>query len=173
MCSFLVWKNACLTYREFDPEGYLVGVPYTWYLWGQSFITLLKHAWREYDIVVVNEWKKKCVGFQWKWVSKRTVRSWEWNIRKKCCLSYNWTYFVITSNCQRFMQNIMSKQTPSNKLWCDIYIYDRYYIRTHVYMFLFTLNKRVFELSRVWPWRWTRGGTPCMVLIGPFFHYTL
>ncbi len=29
MCSFLVWKNACSNYREFDLEGDLVGVsPY-------------------------------------------------------------------------------------------------------------------------------------------------
>ncbi len=27
MCSFLVWKNACLNYREFDLEGDLVGTP--------------------------------------------------------------------------------------------------------------------------------------------------
>ncbi len=26
MCSFLVWKNACLNYREFDLEGDLVVV---------------------------------------------------------------------------------------------------------------------------------------------------
>ncbi len=73
MCSFLVWKNACLNYREFDLEGDLVGVPHTWYLSAQSFITLLKLVWREYDIVAMNEWKNKCVGLQWTWVSKRTV----------------------------------------------------------------------------------------------------
>ncbi len=33
-------------------------------------------------------------------------------------------------------------------------------------------KKRVFELSRVWPWRWPRGGTPYMVLIDPVFHNT-
>ncbi len=42
MCSFLVWKNACLNYREFDLEDDLVGVPHTWYLSAQSFKTLLK-----------------------------------------------------------------------------------------------------------------------------------
>ncbi len=42
MCSFLVWKNACLNYREFDLEGALVGVPHTWYLTIQPFITLKK-----------------------------------------------------------------------------------------------------------------------------------
>ncbi len=55
MCSFLVWKNACLNYREFDLEGDLVGVPHTWYLSAQSFIRLLKLVWREYDI----EWVEK------------------------------------------------------------------------------------------------------------------
>ncbi len=73
MCSFLVWKNACLNYREFDLEGDLVGVPHAWYLSAQSFIRLLKLVWREYDIVAMNEWKKKCVGLQRTWVSKRTV----------------------------------------------------------------------------------------------------
>ncbi len=73
MCSFLVWKNACLNYREFDLEGDLVGVPHTWNLSAQSFIRLLKLVWREYDIVAMNEWKKKCVGLQKTWVSKRTV----------------------------------------------------------------------------------------------------
>ncbi len=73
MCSFLVWKNACFNYREFDLEGDLVGVPHTWYLSAQSFISLLKLVWREYDIVTMNELKKKCVGLQRTWVSKRTV----------------------------------------------------------------------------------------------------
>ncbi len=30
-------------------------------------------------------------------------------------------------------------------------IYNRYYRRTRVYVFLFSVKKRVFELSRVWP----------------------
>ncbi len=42
ICSFLVLKNACLNYREFDLEGDLVGVSHVWYLSTQSFITLLK-----------------------------------------------------------------------------------------------------------------------------------
>ncbi len=73
MCSFLVWKNACLNYREFDLEDDLVGVPHTLDLSAQSFIRLLKLVWREYDIVAMNEWKKKCVGLQRTWVCKRTV----------------------------------------------------------------------------------------------------
>ncbi len=32
MCSFLVWKNACLNYRDIDLETDLVGVPHAWYL---------------------------------------------------------------------------------------------------------------------------------------------
>ncbi len=73
ICSFLVWKNACLNYREFDLEGDLVGVPHTWYLSAQPFITLIKLVWRQYDIVAMNEWRKKWVGLQRTWVSKRTV----------------------------------------------------------------------------------------------------
>ncbi len=52
-----------------------MGVPHTWYLSAQSFIRLLKLVWREYDIVAMNEWKKKCVGLQRTWVSERTVYS--------------------------------------------------------------------------------------------------
>ncbi len=74
MCSFLVCKNACMNYREFDLEGDLVGVPHTWYLSAQSFSTLLKLVWREQDMGAMNDWKKKCVGLQWTWVSKRTVQ---------------------------------------------------------------------------------------------------
>ncbi len=48
-------------------------LPHTWYLSAQSFIRLLKLVWREYDIVAMNEWKKKCVDLQRTWVSKRTV----------------------------------------------------------------------------------------------------
>ncbi len=32
MHVFLVWKNACFNYREFDKEGDLVGEPHTCYL---------------------------------------------------------------------------------------------------------------------------------------------
>ncbi len=53
-----------------------------------------------------------------------------------------------------------------------IYIYDRYYIRTHAYAFLFSvknacLNYREFDLEGD-----LAGGTPCMVFIGPALHYT-
>ncbi len=44
MCSFLSMENACLNYHEFDLEGDPVGVPHTWYLSAQSFITQLKRV---------------------------------------------------------------------------------------------------------------------------------
>ncbi len=42
MCSFLVWKNACLNYREFDIEGDLVGAPHTWFFIGPVFHNIIK-----------------------------------------------------------------------------------------------------------------------------------
>ncbi len=79
---------------------------------------------------------------------------------------------------QRPMHSIcvwdMIKQSKPLQTRYDMtFIYDRYYIRTHVYVFLFSVKKRVFELSRVWPWRWPRGGTPYMECIGPVFHYRI
>ncbi len=122
-----------------------------WYISAQSFITLFKLVWGEYDIVALNEWKKKCVDLQRTWVSKRTV-----------CV------------CNK------KKQSKSLETRYDTtYISDRYYwtcywqyIRTHIYVFLFSVKKHVFELSWVWPWRWPRGGTPYMIFIGPVFHNT-
>ncbi len=38
---------------------------------------------------------------------------------------------------------------------------------------IFNVKKHVFELSRAWPWRWSPGGTPYMVFIGPVFHYII
>ncbi len=50
--------------------------------------------WREYDIVAINEWKKKCVVLQRTWVSKRTVQ-----IRLSAafipCLHAIWRYIVL------------------------------------------------------------------------------
>ncbi len=126
MCSFLVWKNACLNYREFDLEGDPVGVSHTWYLSAQSFITLLKLLFEESRTWLL--WMR----------GKRNV---------SVCIGH--------------------------ELANALYIYDRYYIRTHVYVFLFSVKKRVFELSRVWPWRWPRVGTSYMVFIGPVFHNTI
>ncbi len=70
----LIEKNYEFSYREFDLKDDLEGVPRTWYLPNQSFITLLKLVWRELDMVAMNNWrKKKRVGLQRIRVSKRTV----------------------------------------------------------------------------------------------------
>ncbi len=45
--------------------------------------------------------------------------------------------------------NMIKQSNPLQTRYDMTYIYDRYYIRTHVYMFLFSVKKRVFELSRV------------------------
>ncbi len=47
-------KNACFSYREFSLERDLVGVPHTWYLLGQFFITRLKLVWRDLDMMAMN-----------------------------------------------------------------------------------------------------------------------
>ncbi len=127
ICSFLVWKNECLNYREFDLEGDLVGVPHTWYLSAQPFITLIKLVWRQYNIVAMNEWKKKCVGLQRTWVSKRTVCVWNMIEQSKPLQTrYDTTYI-------RHIYTTYIRQ----------YISDRYFIRTHVYVFLFSVKKQV------------------------------
>ncbi len=66
-------KHACLNYREFDLESDLVGTPHSENLSDQSFITLLKLAWRECDLVAINNWKKTNVGLQRTRACKRTV----------------------------------------------------------------------------------------------------
>ncbi len=91
------------------------------------------------------------------------------------CLRFSRIFFLINFQCH--MHSIcvwnMIKQSKSLKTRYDTtYIYDKYYIRTHVYVFLFSVKKRVFELSRVWPSRWPRGGTPYIVFIGPIVHNT-
>ncbi len=101
----------------------------------------------------------------------------------KCSL-WNVPVFLFVINLLRHVHSIyvwhVTKQSKSLQTRYDtiyiyifIYIYDRYYIRTHVYLFPFSVIKRVFELLRVWPWRWPRGGTPHMVFIGPVFHNTI
>ncbi len=65
------------------------------------------------------------------------------------------------------------KQSKSLQTRYDkTHVYNRYDNRTHVYVFLLSVKKHVVELSRVWPWRWPRGGTTCKVFIGPVFHKT-
>ncbi len=109
MCSFLVWKNACLNYREFGLEDDLVGVPNAWNLSAQSFIRLLQLVWREYDIVAMNEWKKKCVGLQRTWVSKRTVGTYQW-LRFGYVYCVNWC-----STCAEEDQG--NAHYPRRNLW--------------------------------------------------------
>ncbi len=42
----------------------------------------------------------------------------------------------------------MRKQSkPLQTRYDTTYMYDRFYTRTHVYVFLFSVKKRVFELS--------------------------
>ncbi len=45
--------------------------------------------------------------------------------------------------------DMIKQSKPLQTRYDAIYIYDRYNIRTHVYVFLFSVKKRVFELSRV------------------------
>ncbi len=47
--------------------------------------------------------------------------------------------------------DMIKQSKPLQTRYDTTYIYDRYYIRTHVYVFLFSAKKRVFELSRVYP----------------------
>ncbi len=47
--------------------------------------------------------------------------------------------------CVEYDKQSKSLQTRYDRT----HIYDKYYIRTHVYVFLFSVKKRVFELSRV------------------------
>ncbi len=51
--------------EHIDMCSYIISVVYIYVV---SYL-----VWREYDIVATNEWKKKCVGLQKTWVSKRTV----------------------------------------------------------------------------------------------------
>ncbi len=86
--------------------------------------------------------------------------------------------FLFLTNFQQHVHSIcvwyMIKQSkPLQTRYDTTYIYDRYYIRTHVYMFIFSVKIRVFEFSRNWPWRWPCRDTPYMVFIGLVYHYTI
>ncbi len=99
------------------------------------------------------------------------------NILYHCYACFIFRVFLFLINFQRHMHSIcvlnMIKQSkPLQRRYNRINVYDRYYIRTHIYVFLSSVQKRVFELPRVRPWRWPRGGTPYMVFICPVFHYT-
>ncbi len=63
-------------------------------------------------------------------------------------------FFLILLNFQRHLHsicvcNIKKPSKPLQTRYDTTHIYDRHYIRTHVYVFLFSVKKRVFELSRV------------------------
>ncbi len=45
--------------------------------------------------------------------------------------------------------NMVKRSESLQTRYDTTYIYDRYYIRTHVYVFLFSVKKHAFELSRV------------------------
>ncbi len=45
--------------------------------------------------------------------------------------------------------NMIKQGNPLQTRYDRAYICGRCYIRTHVYVFLFSVEKRVFELSRV------------------------
>ncbi len=96
--------------------------------------------------------------------------------RKQCGFilgMLHFSCFLFFINFQRYVHSIcvwnMIKQSKSLQTRYNMtYIYDGNYIITHVYVFLFSVKKYVFE-----PWRWPRGGTPFMVFIGPVFHKTI
>ncbi len=69
--------------------------------------------------------------------------------------------------------NMIKQNNPLQTKYDRTNIYDRCYIRTHIYVFLFSVKKSLLELSRVWPWRWSRRGTQYTVFIGPVFHNTI
>ncbi len=81
MCSFLVWKTRCFSFREFYFECDLVGVRHTWYLSGQSFITRLQLVWKDLVRRNLNNCVRKrtvyqCVSedMECRWVTNRTER---------------------------------------------------------------------------------------------------
>ncbi len=131
MCSFFVCKNTCLNYREFDLEGDLVGVPHTWYLSAQPFITLLKLIWGEYDIVAMNEWKKKCVGLQRTWGRTKSqwrnasiinffaylFTQWEIPICRIVMAFLIFNKFPATYAFHMCVEYDKTKQPPSKKIW--------------------------------------------------------
>ncbi len=129
MFLFNVKKKTCLNYCEFDLEGDLVGVPHTWNLSAQPFITLIKLVWREYDIVAMNEWKKKCVGLQRTWVSKRTV---PWNVILAMWFfamsvwKRTWSPWLIFTTFSLILSNILLLSILSLFLVCKATVLSRY-----------------------------------------------
>ncbi len=85
--------------------------------------------------------------------------------------------FLFLINFQRYMHCIyvwiMIKQSNSLQTRFDTaHMYDRLCIRTHAYVFLFSVKKTRDWINASWPWRWPRAGTSYMEFIGPGFHNT-
>ncbi len=55
-----------------------------------------------------------------------------------------------------YVWNMIKQGKPLRTRYDRTHIYDRYYIRTHVYVCLFSVEKRVFEESRTL-WLWMSG----------------
>ncbi len=73
----------------------------------------------------------------------------------------------------KFMNRFMNPFKQHTIGYIYIYIYDKYYIKTHVVVFLFSvknacLNYREFGLEG-----YLVGGTPYVLFIGPIFHNTI
>ncbi len=48
-----------------------------------------------------------------------------------------------------FVWNVIKQSKPLQTRYDSTYIYDRYYVRTRAYVFLFSVKTPIFELSRV------------------------
>ncbi len=79
------------------------------YVKAQSFIRLLKLVWGEYDIVAMNEWKKKCVDLQRTWVSKRTVIL----VYHRASSNLFWLFFQMFADKLFSPQSLSLKQTSN------------------------------------------------------------
>ncbi len=65
-----------------------------------------------------------------------------------------------------------TKQTPSNKIWYDMYIRQILYKNTCVYVPFWCEKTRVSIIASL-TLKVPRGGAPYMVSIGQVFHYTV
>ncbi len=66
ICFHFSSEKTCFNYREVDLEGGLFGVPHTWYISGQSFITRLKLDKEKWECEKVETYLKrvKNCGFE-------------------------------------------------------------------------------------------------------------
>ncbi len=54
---------------------------------------------------------------------------------------------ILLRICLPYIYFSFAQKMPGSLLNCVTYIYDRYYIRTHFYVFLFGVKKREFDLE--------------------------